>query len=70
MSNPTENGVCDNHFSCKKGVCYQCGVCIYCNAPSYFQSKINQKTLWYPHSIINLTEENKIEQNNNIPWKS
>ena len=31
--------------------------------------KDKSKTLWYPHSVINWTEENKIEQNNNIPWK-
>ena len=43
MSNPTDKGVCDKHFLCKKGVCDQCFVCRYCNAPPYFQSKINQK---------------------------
>ena len=33
MSNPTEKGVCDKYFSYKKGVCDQCGVCRYCDAP-------------------------------------
>ena len=32
-------------------------------------NKKNSRTLWYSHSIINLTEEDKIEQNNNISWK-
>ena len=33
MSNPTEKGVYDNNFSCKKGACDQCVVCRYCGAP-------------------------------------
>ena len=37
MSNPTDTGVCDNNFSCKKGVCDKCGVCRYCETPPYFQ---------------------------------
>ena len=45
MSNPTEKGVCDNNFSCKKRICDQCGVCRYCDAPTYCQSKINHKHL-------------------------
>ena len=43
MSNPNEKGLCDNNFSCKKGVCDQCGGFRYCDAPPYCQSKINQK---------------------------
>ena len=43
MSNPPEKGVCDNHFSNKKGVCDQCGVCRYCDAPPDSQSKMNHK---------------------------
>ena len=27
------------------------------------------QTLWYTHSTRNGVEENKIEQNNYIPWK-
>ena len=60
MSNPTEKGVCDNHFSYKKLVFDQYGVCIYCDSPPYCQSKIKSQTLWYPRSIRNLTEEKKI----------
>ena len=37
MSNPTETGMCDKHFSCKKGVCDKCGVFRYCDATTYFQ---------------------------------
>ena len=43
MSNPTERGVCDKHFSFKKGFCDQCVACRYCNAPPYYQSNINHK---------------------------
>ena len=43
MSNPTEKGVRDKHFSCKRVFCDQCGVCRYCDAPPYFQSRINNK---------------------------
>ena len=47
MSTPTYKGVCDNHFSCKKGVCDQWGVCRYCDVPPYFQSKINHKHFYF-----------------------
>ena len=43
MSDPTKTGVCNNHFSCQRGVCGQCEVCRYCDTPPYFQSKINHK---------------------------
>ena len=36
---------------------------------SIFPIKDKSQTLWYPHSIINLTEESQIEQNNNLLWK-
>ena len=56
MSNPTETGLCDNHFSFKKGFFDQCGVCRFYDTPPYFQSKINHK-----HFVIHIQSE--IEQN-------
>ena len=35
MSNPTEKGVWENHFSYKKGVCDKCDLCRYCDVPPY-----------------------------------
>ena len=43
MSNPTDTGVSDKNFSGNKGVCGKGGACRYCDAPQYFQSKINHK---------------------------
>ena len=43
MSNPPENGVCDNKCSNKKGVCDQCGVLRYCDAHPNCQPKMNHK---------------------------
>ena len=43
MSNPNDDGVCDNHFSLKKLFCNQFGVCRYWYAPTYCQSKTNHK---------------------------
>ena len=69
MSNPTEKGVCDNHFSNKKGVCDQFGVYIYCDAPPYFQSKMNHKHFGIQIQSGIEQEKKKIEQKNNLPWK-
>ena len=61
MSNPTDTGVCDKHFSCKKGVCDKCGVCRYCDAPPYSQSNTNNKH--FGIQIQSETEQKKIKLN-------
>ena len=61
MSNPTEKGVCDNHFSCKKVFCNQCCVCRYCDATPYCKSKINNKHFGIP--IKPEIEQKKIKSN-------
>ena len=43
MSNTTNKVVCGKHFSCKKRVFDQCGVCRYFVAHPYCQSKIKHK---------------------------
>ena len=45
MINPIEKGVRGKNFSCEKGVCDQCVVFRYCEAPPYFKSKINHRHL-------------------------
>ena len=61
MSNQTVAGLCDNKFSCKKGVCNQCGVCWYCDAPQYCQSKIKHKH--FGTHIQSEDEQDKIKLN-------
>ena len=53
-------------FSYKKGVCDQCGLYRYCNAPPDFQSKINHK--YFGTHMQSEIEQKKIKPNRTITY--
>ena len=67
MMNPTEKGVHEKNFSCKKGVCDKCGVCIQIQSViEKKKRKLNITTIYRGRNIMNLADELDLCDDGNI----
>ena len=65
--NPTEKGVHEKNFSCKKGVCDKCGVCIQIQSViEKKKRKLNITTIYRGRNIMNLADELDLCDDGNI----